>query len=112
MATYRFQRVFTLLPNAAVLRFLKHRLDDFLTILKKQLSDRSFVIGERLTVVDLSMIGYLQYPKQETGYDFAVSHPAIYAWLQRVGALPGWRGSIRIVAWSAHAQLCVGSAVS
>lgn len=97
MATYRFQRVFTPSPNADVLRFLKHRLDDFLTILEKQLSDRSFVIGERPTVVDLSMIGYLQYPKQETGYDFAVSHPAISAWLRRVGALPGWRGAYELL---------------
>jgi glutathione S-transferase len=80
-----------------VLKFLKHRLDDFLTILEKQLSDRSFVIGERPTVVDLSMTGYLQYPKQETGYDFAVSHPAISAWLQRVGALPGWRGAYELL---------------
>ena len=80
-----------------MLRFLKHRLDVFLTILEKQLSDRSFVIGERPTVVDLSMIGYLQYPKQETGYDFAASHPAINAWLQRVGALPGWRGAYELL---------------
>ena len=97
MATYRFQRVFTPSPNADVLRFLKHRLDDFLTILEKQLSDRSFVIGERPTVVDLSMIGYLQYPKQETGYDFAASHPAINAWLQRVGALPRWQGAYELL---------------
>jgi len=43
------------------------------------------------------MIGYLQYPKQETGYDFAASHPAISAWLQRVGALPGWRGAYELL---------------
>jgi glutathione S-transferase len=48
-------------------------------------------------VVDLSIIGYLQYPKEETGYDFAASHPAINAWLQRVGALPGWRGAYELL---------------
>jgi glutathione S-transferase len=97
MATYRFQRAFTASPNADVLKFLKSRLDDFLGILEKHLSDQSFVIGDRPTVVDLSMIGYLQYPKEETGYDFAASHPAIHAWLQRVGSLPGWRGAYELL---------------
>jgi len=92
MATYRYQRVLTPSPNPDVLKFLKNRLDDFLSILEGHLSHQAFVIGERPTVVDLSMIGYLQYPKEEIGYDFAASHPAINAWLQRIGALPGWRG--------------------
>jgi glutathione S-transferase len=93
MATYRYQRVLTPSPNPGVLIFLKSRLDDFLDILEQRLSDRSFVIGERPTVADLSMIGYLQYPTDETGYDFAAGHPAINAWLQRVRALPRWRSA-------------------
>ncbi len=36
------------------------------------------------------MIGYLYFPKDESGYDLAVSHPAIRAWLDRVASLPGW----------------------
>jgi glutathione S-transferase len=91
MATYRFQRAFTPSPNPDVLSFLKSRLDDYLGILEKHLADRVFVMGERPTVTDFSMIAYLHFPKEETGYDFAGSHPAIYAWLQRVAALPGWR---------------------
>jgi glutathione S-transferase len=91
MATYRYQRAFTPSPNPDVLEFLKSRLDDFLGILERHMSDQSFVIGERPTVADLSVNGYLRYSKEETGYDFAASHPAINAWLQRVGALPGWR---------------------
>jgi glutathione S-transferase len=31
------------------------------------------------------------YPNAETGYDLAVSHPAIHAWRERVAALPGWK---------------------
>ena len=27
------------------------------------------------------MMAYLSYPGDETGYDFAMSHPAIHAWL-------------------------------
>ncbi|MBV8426476.1 MAG: glutathione S-transferase family protein [Hyphomicrobiales bacterium] len=91
MATYRFQRAFTPSPDPQVLAFLRKRLDDFLAILEAHLHTRQFVVGNRATIADLSMIGYLLFPKEETGYDFAGSHPAIHAWLGRVTALPGWR---------------------
>ena len=91
MATYRYQRAFTPSPDPNVLAFLRKRLDDFLGILEQHLRGRAFVIGERATVADLSMIAYLSFPKEEAGYDFAASHPEIHAWLGRVAALPGWR---------------------
>jgi len=74
-----------------VLKFLRDRLNQFLDILERRLSMQSFVVGERPTVVDLSASAYLQYPRDEAGYDFAASHPAINGWLRRVAALPGWR---------------------
>src|SRR5215475_7533874 len=58
MATYRFMRTFTPSPDEHVLKHFRRRLDDFLSILEQHLLDRSFVIGEQPTVVDLSMIGY------------------------------------------------------
>jgi len=91
MATYRFQRAFTPSPDAQVLTFLRRRLDDFLGIIEQHLQRRSFVVGNRPTVADLSMIGYLYFPKEESGYDLATSHPAVHGWLGRVAALPGWR---------------------
>jgi glutathione S-transferase len=97
MATYRLQRVFTPSPNPDVLKFLKNRLDDYLGILERHLSDQSFVIGERPTVADLSMLGYLHFPKEETGYDFASSHPSINRWLLRIAALPGWRSGYELL---------------
>ena len=91
MATYRFLRAFTPSPDPAVLKFLCRRLDDFLAILDKHLRDYSFVIGEKPTIGDISTIGYLMFPKYEAGFDFAVSHLSIAAWLDRISALPGWR---------------------
>jgi len=91
LATYRFQRAFTPSPSADALKFLKDRLDQFLDVLEGRLSQQPFVVGERPTVVDLSANAYLQYPMDESGYDFGASHPAIDAWLRRVAALPGWR---------------------
>jgi glutathione S-transferase len=91
MATYRFQRAFTPSPEPQVLAFLRKRLDDYLGILEAHLHDREFAVGKHATIADLSMIGYLFFPKEESGFDLAVTHPAIHGWLNRVAALPGWR---------------------
>jgi glutathione S-transferase len=93
MATYRFLRTFTPTPDPKVLVFLRKRLDDFLGILERHVQDHAFAAGDRPTVADFSMIAYLHYPSDETGYDFKTSHPAIDRWLQRVAALPGWRSA-------------------
>ena len=90
MATYRFMRTFTPSADQQVLTFLRRRLDDFLRILQQHVSDRPFVAGARPTVADLSMIGYLYFPMDETGYDLAADYPAVRRWLDRVAALPGW----------------------
>jgi glutathione S-transferase len=74
-----------------VLAYLRKRLEDFLGILEQHQQRCAFAIGDRPTVADFSMIAYLPYPNDETGYDFAVSHPAVSTWLQRVAGLPGWR---------------------
>jgi len=91
MATYRFQRTFTPSPDPQVLAFLRKRLDDFLGIAERHLHDRLFVVGDQPTVADLSMAGYLFFPKDESGYDLGASHPAVQRWLDRIAALPGWR---------------------
>jgi len=93
MATYRYLRTFTPSPDPQVLVYLRKRLDDFLGILELRVQQNAFVIGDRPTVADFSMIAYLSYPGGETGYDFAASHPAVSAWLGRVAGLPGWRSA-------------------
>jgi glutathione S-transferase len=93
MATYRFHRAFTPNPDPQVLKYFRRRLDDFLSILDRHLSTNAFAIGDRPTVADFSMMAYLHYPARETGYDFASSHPAVHAWLQRMAALPGWKSA-------------------
>jgi glutathione S-transferase len=93
MATYRYHRTFTPSPDPHVPDYFRKRLDDFLGILEQHLQRVAFAAGDRPTVADLSMIAYLAYPADETGYDLAASHPAISAWLGRVAALPGWRSA-------------------
>lgn len=91
MATYRYLRAFTPSPDAAVLTFMRRRLDDFLGILSGHLQDRAFVVGDRPTIADISLMAYLSFPKHESGYDLAVGHPAVAAWLGRIAELPGWQ---------------------
>ena len=91
MATYRYRRAFTPDPAPQVQAFLKRRIDDFLGILGQYLQQRAFIVGERPTIVDLSMCAYLSFPADESGYDLAAQHAAVAAWLGRIAALPGWR---------------------
>jgi glutathione S-transferase len=91
MATYRYYRRFTPAPDINVLVHFRRRLDDFLKILAQHLHDKAFVVGDQPTVADFSLMAYLSFPAEETGYDFAVSHPAIHAWLGHLASLPGWR---------------------
>jgi len=93
MASYRYYRTFTSAPDEHVQKHFRRRLDDFLAILEQHLKTNVFAIGARPTVADISMMAYLHYPADETGYDFAASHPAIGAWLGRMSQLPGWKSA-------------------
>jgi len=93
MATYRFMRTFTPSGDPAVLQFFRRRIDDYLGILEGHLKQSAFAIGARPSVADISMMAYLHYPSDETGYDFAVSHPHVGAWLGRMASLPGWKSA-------------------
>ena len=93
MATYRYYRTFTPAPDEHVLKHFRRRLDDFLSILEQHLKTNAFAIGARPTVADISMMAYLHYPADETGYDLAASHPAIHDWLGRMAALPRWKSA-------------------
>jgi glutathione S-transferase len=91
MATYRYHRTFTPKPDPQVLAYFRRRLDDFLSILDQHLQSNDFAVGDRPTLADFSLMAYLSYPKEETGYDLAVGHSAVHAWLSRIARLPGWR---------------------
>jgi glutathione S-transferase len=78
-------------PNPAILDFLKGRIVNSLAILDKRLSGRSYILGERPTIADLSLVAYLYFPAEEFGFDIAADHKNIAVWLDRIKALPGWK---------------------
>jgi glutathione S-transferase len=91
-AMHRFQSCFTPQPvDPAVLAFLRSRVESTFAIADKHFENHPFVLGDRPTIVDFSMAGYVYYPPEETGFDLATAFPAIDAWRRRLAALPGWK---------------------
>lgn len=88
-ATYRFLRVLAKDPNPDVLAEFGKRAQAAWGVLDAHLTGRAYVVGERLTIADLSLCGYLFWP-DELAVDWA-KYPAIAAWLARIAATPRWR---------------------
>lgn len=67
--------------------FLRARVVNAMKIVDHHLEDKPFITGQRATIADLSMVGYLYYGDELTVplEDFA----HIGKWMERVKALPG-----------------------
>ncbi|MPZ39394.1 MAG: glutathione S-transferase [Rhizobiales bacterium] len=92
LGPYRFLRTLARPPgDPTVLAFLKGRIDNNLAIVDKRLASRPYILGDRPTIADLSLVGYLYYPPDEFGFDVAGAHKNIAHWLERIKALPGWQ---------------------
>ena len=92
LATYRFLKAFLpQAPDPSVLAFIKGRFDAAAAIVDKHLAGSKFIVGDKPTVADFSMAGYIYYPTGEHTYDWANSYPNIHAWAERIRALPGWK---------------------
>ncbi len=88
-ATLRFMRTFGDAPDPVILRFLRGRAETAWGILDSHLAGRRFVVGEHLTIADLSLCGYLFWP-EEIGVDWN-GYPHIRDWLARLAALPRYK---------------------
>jgi glutathione S-transferase len=75
--------------NADVIAFLQGRVRASLDILESELSTRDWLVGEAITMADLSACGYLYYP-EPFGFD-RTAYPGIDAWLTRISDIPGWK---------------------
>ncbi|MEO8847886.1 MAG: glutathione S-transferase family protein [Casimicrobiaceae bacterium] len=89
-ATYRFMRAFAADPSPDVLAEFGKRAQSAWSVLDAHLAARDFVVGERLTIADLSICGYLFFD-DEIGVDWSASHPHIDRWLRTLKAMPRWR---------------------
>jgi len=91
-ATYRFLKSLApQAPSADVLAMLKTRFDGALGIVEKHLGQSKFMVGDTPTIADFSLVGYMFYPPEESGYDWPKTNPNLAAWIGRMRALPGWK---------------------
>ena len=92
LATYRFLKALSpQAPDPAVMAFLKGRFEGAAAIVDQHLARSQFMAGDKPTIADFSVAGYVYYPVEEHGYDWAKTHPNLAAWTERLRALPGWK---------------------
>ena len=73
-----------------VVAFLEGRGRAALRVLDDHLSGRDWIVGETMTIADLSCAGYMFYD-DEFPIDWAGDYPAVTAWRERIRAAPGWK---------------------
>lgn len=88
-ATLRFMVGLQKAGETPVTQFLRERAIGAYRIVDKHLAGNRFLVGDRLTIADLSLVGYVYMP-EETGIDMA-EFPNIAAWKERISDMPGWR---------------------
>src|SRR5437868_6247265 len=99
-AMHRFQRSFMPEPvHPAILSFLRARTEASFAIAEKHLAGRAFMLGDKPTIVDFSLAGYVYYPAEETGFDITTEYPRLQPWRQRLARWPGWRRPYRLLPW-------------
>ena len=89
-ATLRFLVGLQKTGETPVTEFLRARALGAFGIVEEHLGNQDFIVGDRPTIADISMVGYLYHP-EETGIDRG-RFPNINAWTARIRALPGWAG--------------------
>jgi glutathione S-transferase len=88
-ATLRFLVGIQKSGDPAVHEFLRGRALGAFAIVDKHLAKRVFLVGDRPTIADFSLLGY-QYYDEETSIDRS-QFPNLLAWTRRVAELPGWK---------------------
>jgi glutathione S-transferase len=88
-ATLRFLYGIQKSGDPAVHEFLRGRALGALAVVEKHLARNRYLVGDRPTIADFSLLGY-QYYDEETGID-RTQFPNLLSWTKRVAELPGWR---------------------
>lgn len=88
IATLRFMMTLAKTGETPVTEFLRQRATNALKILDGRLAAHRFVLGERPTIADISLCGYLFWP-DEFGVSWA-DYKQIGRWLDDIKALPSW----------------------
>lgn len=72
-----------------VIEWLQGRLERSYQILEQELENRDWLVGNQITMADISCCGYLYYP-EPFGFERS-DWPAIDSWLNRLAGQEGWK---------------------
>ena len=90
-ATWRFMKSFAAkAPDPVIAGYLRSRIDSAFGIVDTHLAGRAFVVGDAISIADMSLSGYLFYPPEESGYVLEERFPNLAAWRDRLRDVPGW----------------------
>jgi glutathione S-transferase len=81
--------------------------EDVLALLDRHLESRHFLVGDRYSVADIAVFGYV-HVAGEAGYDMQ-SYPHVLAWLERVRSVPGYMNDLE--PYPPNAAVGVGSSI-
>ena len=88
-ATYRYLRVLASNPDKTVVEEFGKRAQAAWKVLDTHMTGRNYVVGERLTIADISACAYLFF-EDELGADWN-QYPGIREWLARIRVEPRWK---------------------
>jgi glutathione S-transferase len=89
-ATLRFLFGLQNSGETPVVEFLRTRVRGAYGIVNQHLAGRDFLLGDRPTIADISLAGYVFYT-EPTGIDRKTEFPHVETWVARIAALPGWK---------------------
>ncbi len=89
LATLRFMIALAKTGETPVTEFLRQRFRNALKIVDAHLARQPFLVGDRASIADLSLCGYMFYG-EEIPVPLA-PYPHVLAWLERIRTLPGWK---------------------
>jgi glutathione S-transferase len=89
LATLRYMLFIAKTGETPVTEFLRGRATGALKIVEGHLSRQNYMVGNRITIADFSMCGYLFYD-EELPFNLN-DYPNIAAWLDRIKSLPNWK---------------------
>ena len=89
IATLRYMISLAKTGETPVTEFLRGRVLNSLKIVDGHLASQKFLVGERPTIADLSLCGYLYFGEE---LPFALAdYKNVQDWLERIKGLPGWK---------------------
>lgn len=88
-ASLRFLISLAKKPESDLTEWLRARALGALKVLDGHLANRAFVLGQRPTIADFSLCGYLYYGA-ELPFDLG-QFANVIKWLDNIKALPGWK---------------------